>query len=185
MNDNHTHYGQFSEPALLLAFVLHPGDTLHCAFADALETCWGPILFRGQPQSFAHTDYYEQEMGSGLHRTLLAFDCLCAPENIADYKREAMSLEKQLGSADKQSSIKQRTLNIDVGYLDFDKMVLPSAKRGPFKIYGGEGIWLDMLLTYAKGAFHPTAWAFPDFSNEAYRKEMVRIREIYKKKIKG
>lgn len=185
MNDNSNHYGQFSEAALLLAFVLHPGKELDSAFADILEKCWGPVLFRGKPQSFAQTDYYEEEMGKELYRSLFAFDCLCAPEKIADYKRKAMSLEKQLCLEEKQQISKQRIINIDVGYLDFDKMVLPSAKRGPFKIYAGEGIWLDMLLTYAKGEFHPTAWAFPDFSNEAYRKEMVRVREIYKKKLKG
>ena len=38
-------------------------------------------------------------------------------------------------------------MNIDIGYMDLDKVVLPSYKRGPFKLYAGNGVWLDMLLT--------------------------------------
>ena len=61
------------------------------------------------------------------------------------------------------------------------KVVLPSYKRGPFKLYAGNGVWLDMLLTYAKGQFHPTAWAFEDFKRNPYQHDLQLIRERYKK----
>ena len=60
-------------------------------------------------------------------------------------------------------------------------MVLPSYKRGPFKLYAGKGVWLDMLLTYAKGQFHPTAWAFEDFKRNPYQHDLQLIREKFKK----
>ena len=62
-----------------------------------------------------------------------------------------------------------------------DKVVLPSYKRGPFKLYAGKGVWLDMLLTYAKGVFHPTAWAFDDFMRNPYQHDLQLIREKFKK----
>jgi hypothetical protein len=65
--------------------------------------------------------------------------------------------------------------------MDLDKVVLPSFKRGPFKIYAGDGLWLDMLLTYAKGKFHPTAWAFDDFVRNPYEHDLLLIREKFKK----
>ena len=74
-----------------------------------------------------------------------------------------------------------RRANIDIGYMDLDKVVLPSYKRGPFKLYAGNGVWLDMLLTYAKGQFHPTAWAFEDFKRNPYQHDLQLIREKFKK----
>ena len=76
-------------------------------------------------------------------------------------------------------------MNIAVGYMDLDKVVLPSYKRGPFKLYAGEGVWLDMLLTYAKGVFHPTAWAFEDFKRNPYQHDLQLIRERWRKAQKG
>ena len=78
-----------------------------------------------------------------------------------------------------------RQVNIDIGYMDMDKVVLPSYKRGPFKLYAGKGVWLDMLLTYAKGLFHPTAWAFEDFKRNPYQHDLQLIRERFKKAGKG
>ena len=72
-------------------------------------------------------------------------------------------------------------MNIDIGYMDLDKVVLPSYKRGPFKLYAGEGVWLDMLLTYSKGLFHPTSWAFEDFKRNPYQHDLQLIRERWRK----
>ena len=74
-----------------------------------------------------------------------------------------------------------RRVNIDIGYMDLDKVVLPSYKRGPFKLYAGNGVWLDMLLTYAKGVFYPTSWAFEDFKRNPYQHDLQLIREKFKK----
>jgi hypothetical protein len=38
-----------------------------------------------------------------------------------------------------------------------------------------------MLLTYAKGEFHPTAWAFEDFKRNPYQHDLQLIRERFKK----
>ena len=95
----------------------------------------------------------------------------------------ARSNELELSSA-AGASDDARHVNIDIGYMDLDKVVLPSYKRGPFKLYAGEGVWLDMLLTYAKGLFHPTQWAFEDFKRNPYQHDLQLIRERWRKSLR-
>ena len=162
--------------AKLIAFVIAPQNFLENAWIDKLSSCFGRLEHVGKFFPFNKTSYYEPEMGGNLHRCVVSFEGLAKPENIGASKNKAIELENSL-----KSENGNRVLNIDVGYMDFDKVVLPSTKRGPFKLYVGNGIWLDMVLTYAKGNFNPTGWAFADFKDNLYRKDLLLIREKYKR----
>ena len=166
---------QFSENAQLLAFVLQEGASWNADLLQMLESAFGRIRHLGKLFPFNRTNYYEPEMGTNLFRGVLSFETLVAPETISAEKQKSNALEIEF------SESKKRKVNIDVGYMDLDKVVLPSFKRGPFKLYAGEGVWLDMLLTYAKGNFKPTAWAFEDFKQDFYTHDLILIREKFKK----
>lgn len=169
---------QFSENAQLLAFVLQPGADWLPEVIDALERTWGKIRHKGKLFAFDKTPYYTPEMGEGLYRGVISFEKTIPPETIAEEKERSNALELTMAMADNPEA---RRVNIDIGYMDLDKVVLPSYKRGPFKLYAGKGVWLDMLLTYAKGEFHPTVWAFEDFKRNPYQHDLQLIRERYKK----
>lgn len=169
---------QFSENAQLLAFVLQPGADWLPEVIDALERTWGKIRHKGKLFAFDKTPYYTPEMGEGLYRGVISFEKTIPPETIAEEKERSNALELTMAMADNPEA---RRVNIDIGYMDLDKVVLPSYKRGPFKLYAGKGVWLDMLLTYAKGEFHPTAWAFEDFKRNPYQHDLQLLRERYKK----
>ena len=149
---------QFSENAQLIAFVLQKGSEWDPKVIELLEKTWGPI------------------------RGVISFEKEIPPETIAEEKERSNALELTTASAE---APELRHVNIDIGYMDMDKVVLPSYKRGPFKLYAGKGVWLDMLLTYAKGVFHPTAWAFDDFVRNPYQHDLQLIREKFKKARKG
>lgn len=169
----------YPEPAQLLAFVLCPSATWDANLLDLLKQTFGALRHTGTLQPFDRTTYYKPEMGDGLFRGVVSFGTLIAPESIGEFKQRSNELE--------QLCLRQdllRSVNIDVGYMDVDKVVLPSYKRGPFKLYADNGLWLDMLLTYAKGTFHPTAWAFEDFARNPYQKDLLLVREKYKKALK-
>ena len=168
----------FSEPVQLIAFVLQQGCDWNPLFLEALRSTWGPIRHLGKLYPFDKTDYYQPEMGSGLFRAVLSFERTISPEKIGEEKRIANALEERISL---KGTGAERDINIDIGYMDLDKVVLPSFKRGPFKLYNGDGLWLDMLLTYAKGKFHPTAWAFDDFVRNPYEHDLLLIREKFKK----
>lgn len=167
---------QFSEQAQLLAFVLQSGKEWDSCILEQLQNVWGHFRHIGKLFAFDKTLYYAPEMGENLYRGVISFERVISPELIATEKEKSNALEISL------SKIKgKRNVNIDIGYMDLDKVVLPSYKRGPYKIYAGKGVWLDMLLTYSKGKFHPTAWAFEDFVRNPYQHDLQQIRERYKK----
>lgn len=172
---------QFCEPVQLIAFVLQKGAEWDAALLQKLEETWGPIRYKGKLFAFDKTDYYEPEMGAGLYRGVLSFERCIPAETIALEKARSNEFELAFANAGSE----HRCVNIDIGYMDLDKVVLPSYKRGPFKLYAGEGVWLDMLLTYAKGEFHPTAWAFDDFKRNPYQHDLQLIRERWRKSVRG
>lgn len=165
----------YSEPVQLLAFVLQKGSSWDLNLLTLLEKTWGRLIHKGALFPFDRTDYYESEMGENLYRGVLSFEYFISPEKIKIEKETSNQLELDYSMSQK------RSVNIDVGYMDLDKVVLPSFKRGPFKLYAGDGIWLDMLLTYAKGHFKPTAWAFDDFLRNPYEHDLLLVREKFKK----
>jgi len=163
------------EFAKLIAFVIAPQSSFENIWINKLSSCFGILDHKGKFFPFNQTTYYNQEMGEDLYRCVVSFKGLIEPENIGAYKKKAIELENSL-----KNENGGRILNIDIGYMDFDKIVLPSTKRGPFKLYAGDGIWLDMVLTYAKGDFKPTEWAFADFMENIYKKDLLLVRERFK-----
>jgi hypothetical protein len=162
--------------AKLIAFIITQQNSLENAWEPLICEYFGELEHRGKFFPFSKTDYYNAEMGESLYRSVVSFKCLISPENITEYKVKAIEIENTL-----RNKNGGRIANIDIGYMDQDKIVLPSTKRGPFKLYAGNGFWLDMTLTYAKGDFKPTAWAFADFRENPYKRDLILIREKYKR----
>jgi hypothetical protein len=166
--------------AKLMAFIIAPKNSFEHSWLSMLSDNFGEIDHKGDFFPFDKTDYYKDEMGENLHRCVISFEMLVEMENIGMYKNKAIELENC-----QKNERAGRVLNIDIGYMDSDKIVLPSTKRGPFKLYAGSGIWLDMILSYAKGDFKPTEWAFADFRENPYKRDLLLIREKYKKALHG
>jgi len=78
-----------------------------------------------------------------------------------------------------------RKVNLDPGYLDYDKFVLASAKYNGQKIYLDCGIWADLTLHYEKGKFDPYPWSFPDFKSRMYDGAFLEMRRLYKDRRKN
>jgi len=130
----------------------------------------------GEWQPFTHTRYYEDEMGPGLLRCFISFEDLKGPEGAGDYKRFGTEVEGRFKDAGR------RTVNIDPGYLDANKLVLVSGKPGGHKIAIAPGVYADMLLWYNKG-WQAFPWAFPDFRDGSLFPLFQRMRRAYKEKL--
>jgi hypothetical protein len=139
-----------------------------------LEGSFWPVEYKGKPHLFDCTDYYAQEFGYPLYRRAVSFKALVNPALLAEYKWIACALEKEYQEGEK------RRYNLDVGYLDTDKLVLASFKSGRNKVFMGRGVYADMLLEYAKGGFTPMPWAFDDFQDGRYDRDLLAIREKLK-----
>lgn len=158
--------------------VLSPSPRPPEGLWEDLERAFGNIDFKGDFHAFEHTEYYFGEFGGGLHRGFISFRGLMDPSGLAGYKREAAALEAAWSKGGK------RSVNLDAGYLDPDKVVLASLKRGPGKLYLRDGVYADFLLRYANGRFEPLPWAFPDFQDGRYHKSLLAIREKLKSEMR-
>jgi Domain of unknown function (DUF4416) len=144
----------------------------------ALVEPFGPIDFEGPDRPFDLTDYYEKEMGPHLTRRLLAFASLRTPEDLATSKLTCNRIEVLLATPT------GRRVNLDVGYLDHNKIVLASAKGAGQKIYLRDGIFADLIARFAHGRYQPFEWTFPDFKDGRYDDELAKLRTLYLQQIK-
>lgn len=138
----------------------------------------GMIDFRSSDFLFDLTNYYNEEMGLPIFRTFLSFQGLRSPGDLAGLKVLCNDIETKLaiGGA--------RKVNLDVGYLDFHKLVLASAKYNGQKIYLDQGIYADPTLYFEGGRFHSFENTFPDFKSNTYSEVFLKIRNTYKAQIK-
>ncbi|NIR47226.1 DUF4416 family protein [candidate division KSB1 bacterium] len=74
----------------------------------------------------------------------------------------------------------KRKVNLDPGYMDYNKVILASAKYNSQKIYLGRGIYADPTLWYEKGEFEPYPYSFPDFKTKMYSSVFLHIRALFK-----
>ena len=169
---------QLPDPVkLFLAILWTDPSALESAF-DQLCRNWGQFDFVGPDHPFEQTDYYEQEMGSELKRRLVAFDQLVPPEMIGPAKLATNEIEDRL------SQMNHRRVNLDIGYLDHNKIVLASCKSAGQKIHLGNGIYADLVARYSHGEYRPFEWTFPDFKEGRYHAELSEIRRRYLAQLK-
>jgi len=173
------------EPVKLFVAVLFAGEGV-CPCEDALQTAvrlmesaWGEIDYTGPERPFDLTDYYEPEMGKNLRRCLISFRELFPPERLVGAKHITNDIE------DNSAGKNGRFVNLDVGYLDLNKIVLASFKGAGQKIYLDGGVWADMIARYRSGRYQPFEWTFPDFRDGRYDTELKTIREIYRGQLRG
>ena len=169
--------GEF--PGKALIGVLFQKDDIYQQFLRHLETIEVEIELESEICKFDSTDYYQEEMGSGLYRIFLSLKGLYPVEQSVSLKNETNSWENEWKEAGK------RTLNLDPGYLDLHKVVLLSGKEGPQKIYLGGGIWADLNLIRKAGRFEALPWTFQDLRESRYHSFFERVRENLKLDLKS
>jgi len=165
-------------PVKLFAGILYSDENLLNDGLNLLEKEFGTIDFRSRNFEFKVSDYYVEEMGRPIYRIFISFEKLIDPADLANIKLRTNSIEERI-------SIKgKRRVNIDSGYMDYDKVVLASAKYNGQKIYLKDGIWADLTLRWEKGDFYPYPWSFPDFKQGVYNDVFREMRRLYKRDIK-
>lgn len=126
--------------------------------------------YESPPVPFDVTDYYEREMGAGLRRVWWSLPRLGTPDELPGWKRSTLDAERAL------SIDGRRRVNLDPGYLDPCKLVLASLKYNGPKVYLRDGVYADVLMLYARGAWTPTPWCFADFRDGRYDAALSEIR---------
>ena len=167
-------------PVKYFTAVLAPGGFSRWdSLLARLESVFGSIDYRGRAVPFDMTDYYENEMGTGIERTIVSFTPLGAAPDLPRIKHATTLIEEEF------SGPGGRAVNVDPGYIDYFKAVLASFKEGPQKIYLGEGVYADPVLTFMDGKWDVFRWSFPDFKEGLYMEDFEAMRKLYKFDMRG
>lgn len=137
---------------------------------------FGPVDCESELWSFDQTDYYQDEMGPSLKRWFLAFEAPISPGHLAETKIETNALEAEIADDCLLADV-SRPVNIDPGYVDLTKLVLATTKDRGHRIYLGHGIYAEVTLQYAHGAWQTLPWTYPDYRRPEYHAFFSRLRE--------
>jgi hypothetical protein len=164
---------QAVDPVKLIVGILWSRQEPLMDATEELVRSYGEIDFTGPDRRFDTTGYYEAEMGANLKRRIVSFHRLVLPDILISAKHACNGIEDRLAGGD------GRMVNLDVGYLDHNKVVLASFKGAGQKIYVKDGVWADMVARYRAGRYLPFEWTFPDFRDGRYDDELLQIRRLY------
>lgn len=142
-----------------------------------LERAFGPVDLRSDPFEFKFTDYYDDEMGSGLSKMFYSFEDLIMPDRLAAIKNRTIEIEFEF------SRDLRRTVNLDPGYLEESKLVLASTKNFSHRIYLGDHIWGEVTLRYEKGEFVTHPWTYADYKTPLAFSFLKTARDLYRKQL--
>ena len=164
---------QEPKPGKLVVGIFMKDRTLFEPLAVALGSEFGPFDLVSSWLPFDYTTYYEQEMGTPLFRRLLSFKELIDQLDLAGIKLTTNRLEKQY------SHNTGRRVNIDPGYLLYERFVLASGKNFCHRIYIGHRIYADLTLIYQQGAYEKLPWTYPDYADRPILSFLEQVRNKY------
>ena len=168
------------QPVQLVVCALETDEALFEEARRLMEADFGPEAEFLGPWDFDVTDYYNAEMGGPpIRRLLVAFEEPVLSEQLPEAKLLTNRVEERLAVQG------QRRVNLDTGYMDFNKFVLASAKFHEHKIHLGRGIYADLTLIFNDGAWRPLPWSFADFRDDRYYEALTRIRSGYRERMRG
>ena len=164
---------QEPKPAKLVVGLIMKDRALFKPLGVELSAGFGSVDMVSAWLPFEYTSYYEPEMGRPLYRRLLTYKKLINQEELAEIKLASNRLEQTCLQNGK------RRVNIDPGYLLYERFVLASGKNFSHRIYIGRGIYADLTLIYQRGRFEKLPWTYPDYADEPMQEFLTRARNKY------
>ncbi len=140
---------------------------------NRIESAFGPIHARTPEIPFAFTSYYTPEMGEGLLRSYMSFECLVCPDVLAAAKLASNAIESAF------SRDGRRLVNLDPGLLTPHNLILASCKDFSHRIYLRDGVYGEVTLIFTKGRFTVLPWTYPDYASEEVSTFFLSQREDY------
>jgi hypothetical protein len=154
----------------LFLAMLHRPDVLLEEILETLRPVFGLIDCSFGPIPFVFSDYYKDEMGTGLLKSYFFFESLMDRDTLPAKKNFTNDLEQKLLIDGK------RRVNLDPGYIARDKLVLATTKDFYHRLYLSEGIYGEVTLHFRKGEFRYFSWTYPDYKDQAFLEFLTKAR---------
>ncbi|QDT03203.1 hypothetical protein K227x_15850 [Rubripirellula lacrimiformis] len=180
------------EPVVRICAVITRHPVAHRWAIEKISAAWGAVQKTSQPVPFIAGGFYDDTMGVGLQKTLIAFGDYQDPGGLADWKIQTNDWESEyagLGGHDEP-----RPINLDVGYLSQAKLVLATIKDRDHRIYLRRGIFAEVTLNYVGKNWQHHRWSYPSYRTDevadfagrcrtdlrAYLEQTGQIRRVVK-----
>jgi len=171
---------KLTEPPLTVLFIsiIFNEDSIFDACISDLVTEYGDIELQSERLEFCFSDYYNEEMGTGLLRKFISFKKLINRDKIVDIKLYSNDLEE------KYSVRGKRTVNLDPGYLSAEHLVLSTGKGFAHRPYLGKGVYADLTLIFQDTKFKSLDWTYPDYRSDQIQSYFYKLRKLYLNKLR-
>lgn len=164
------------EPEKLIIGIIYSDKTVFEAAVGKLVEKFG--AFDAACEEFSFSDgfstYYDEELGGKGMRKIYSFERLVAPDRQAEIKEFTNELEKQFSDSDGN-----RKINIDPGFINHGRLMLPTTKAAGFRIPLARGIYTELTLFWAKGGWHKLPWSYRDYQSERVQSFLTEVRKKY------
>jgi hypothetical protein len=164
---------QAPKPAKLVIGLIMKDRALFEPLSGELSAGFGSVDLVSSWMPFDYTTYYKPEMGTPLYRRLLTYKKLIQQDELPEIKLTTNRLEQSFAQNGR------RRVNIDPGYLLYERFVLASGKNFCHRIYIGSGIYADLTLIYQRGKYEKLPWTYPDYADEPMLAFLTQVRNKY------
>lgn len=162
-------------PVLLIAAAFSRHDEALMWAGATLGQTWGGVVLESPAFEHAQTDYYDEDMGTGLRKQFFAFEDLIDPATLPDKKHQSNDWELDYQRA--TGHPEKRPLNLDPGYITQSKLVLATTKNHSHRIYLRDGIYAEITLRFHKKQWCEHPWTYPDYRQPEYHAFFTECRD--------
>ncbi len=159
----------------LIVGVIYSDRKLLDKALSILTAEFGEIEDASEEFSFSRefSDYYDEELGGEGLRRIYSFKETVDPARQADIKILTNRIETEL------SVDGNRHINLDPGFINHGRLLLATTKKAGFRIPLKDGIYTEMTLYYARGAWQKLPWTYRDYQSEKVQNFITMVRHKY------
>ena len=165
---------EFEKEKLIIGVIYHDEEVLREAMRILVDE-FGELDLVSEEFSFSgeFSTYYDDELGGEGLRRIYSFKETVAPDRQADIKIRTNEIEASFSVDGK------RKINLDPGFINHGRLMLATTKETGFRVPLKDGIYTELTLFYARGAWQKFPWTYRDYQSERVQRFITEVREIY------
>ena len=165
---------EFEKEKLIIGVIYSDNDIFERAMSRVFEK-FGPYDMVSEEFSFSEefSGYYDEELGGEGMRRIYSFERLVDASEQAEIKEWTNALELELAVDG------NRKINLDPGFINHGRLMLATTKKAGFRIPLKRGIYTELTLFWARGAWQKLPWSYRDYQSERVQSFITKVRTKY------
>jgi hypothetical protein len=166
---------EFEPEKLIIGVIYNDNEVFDAAMAMIFER-FGES--DGVCEVFSFSDkfsyYYDSELGGKGISRIYSFEKLVDPSLQAEIKEFTNDVEKMFSD-----HLGNRKINLDPGFINHGRLMLATTKETGFRIPLERGIYTELTLFWARGAWQKFPWSYRDYQSERVQSFLTKVRKKY------